>query len=71
MTLKAGTSCVELDRVPAQDVMLSWPTFSAASAEARLSRRYGGIHFEDGDLCGRQIGRQVGTLVGKKAVSYF
>lgn len=70
VTLKASSSRVEPGRVPAQGVVLTWPTFAAAS-EAGLSCRYGGIHFESGDLCGRQIGRQVGALVWKKAVSDF
>lgn len=69
--IKAGSSRVEPGLVPAQDLTLSWPTFTAAADEAGLSRRYGGIHFEDGDLCGRKLGRQVGTLAWQKAEMYF
>lgn len=50
---------------------LSWETFSAAADEAGLSRRYGGIHFEDGDLEGRRMGRAVGALVWARAFDYI
>jgi len=36
-----------------------------------MSRRYGGIHFEDGDLQGRTLGRKVGTLAWIKCKAYF
>jgi len=67
----AGSSFVEPGAVPSQDVFLSWATFSDAAAEAGLSRRYGGIHFEQGDLLARQLGRQIGARVWAKAQSYF
>jgi hypothetical protein len=51
-------------------VILSWATFSEAAKEAGLSRRYGGIHFEDGDLRGRAMGREIGSMVWSKALSY-
>jgi hypothetical protein len=41
-------------------VTLHWPTFSEAADQAGRSRRYGGIHFRDGDLAGRALGRMVG-----------
>ncbi len=56
---------------PAQDVTLRWATFSEAADEAGLSRLYGGIHFRDGDLNGRRIGRQAGTLAFNKARAYW
>lgn len=68
-TQRAKTSVVET--APARDITLSWTTFSAAADEAGLSRRYGGIHFEDGDLMGRTIGRKVAALVWDKAQSYI
>lgn len=46
--------------VPAEETLLEWETFTAAADEARLSRRYGGIHFKDGDLNGRDLGGVVG-----------
>ena len=59
-TIRAGGSVVEPGRTPAVDVTLSWPTFIAAADEAGISRRYGGIHFESGDLVSRAMGTQIG-----------
>jgi hypothetical protein len=36
-----------------------------------MSRRYGGIHFKDGDLEGRLLGRIVGLQAWNKATTYF
>jgi hypothetical protein len=52
-------------------VTLSWPTFTAAANEAGISRRYGGIHFRQGDLDGRLLGRLVGAQAWAKALTYF
>jgi len=52
-------------------VTLSWPTFSAAAGEAGMSRRYGGIHFESGDMHGRELGREIGWDAWFKAQSYI
>jgi hypothetical protein len=60
VTVPAGSSRVEPGTTPAADVTLSWPTFSDAADQAGRSRRYGGIHFRDGDLAGRALGRMVG-----------
>ena len=69
--VKAGTSAVERGVVPAVDLTLSWPTFSAAADQAGLSRRYGGIHFREGDLQSRAMGRRVGAQAWAKAQTYF
>jgi hypothetical protein len=66
-----GNSNIEPGLTPSDDITLSWPTFSAAADEAGLSRRFGGIHFPDGDLRGRTLGRQVGEQVWNKALSYI
>lgn len=47
--------------IPHETVTLAWDTFSAAADEAGISRLYGGIHFEDGDMNGRALGRTVGA----------
>jgi hypothetical protein len=60
VTVPAGSSRVEPGSTPATDVTLHWPTFSDAADQAGRSRRYGGIHFRDGDLVGRALGRLVG-----------
>ncbi len=56
----AGSSVIE-SGVPATNITLSWPTFTAAADEAGISRLYGGIHFRNGDLEGRKLGRKVGA----------
>jgi hypothetical protein len=56
---------------PVADLTLSFPTFSAAADAAGMSRRWGGIHFQDGDLTGRALGRQVGAAVWTKVQTYF
>jgi hypothetical protein len=59
-TVPAASSRIEPGVTPAADVTLAWPTFSDAADQAGRSRRYGGIHFRDGDLVGRALGRMVG-----------
>src|SRR5262249_46907953 len=71
IVIPAGSSPAEPGLVPAAAVTLSWPTFSDAAAAAGLSRRYGGIHFEQGDLFARALGRQVGAAVWARAMTYF
>ena len=70
-TQLAGTSLIPDRLGPATDITLSWDIFSAAAEEAGISRRYGGIHFEDGDLAGRAMGRQVGALAWNQAQTYI
>jgi len=67
----AGVSRVEPGMTPATNITLSWPTFTAAADEAGISRRYGGIHFIDGDLQGRLMGRRVAEIAWQKARAYF
>lgn len=43
-------------------ITLRWNTLSEAAAESGESRLYGGIHIQDGDLFGRQIGADVAEL---------
>lgn len=49
--------------VPSEATTLYWDTFSDAADEAGLSRLFGGIHFEDGDMNGRALGRDVASDV--------
>ena len=71
VTIKKGTSLVEPNQVPANDTTLYWATFTDAADEAGMSRRYGGIHFVDGDLAGRKIGRLVAQQAWDKSLNYF
>jgi hypothetical protein len=70
VTLAPGSLTFE-QNLPAQPVTLSWPTFSDAADQAGISRRYGGIHFEPGDIEARRCGRLVGEQVWSKAMSYI
>jgi membrane-associated phospholipid phosphatase len=70
-TIPAGSSRVEPGVTPAADVTLFWPTFTAAADQAGRSRRYGGIHFKDGDLVGRAIGCMVGARAWQMAGALF
>lgn len=70
-SIPAGASVVEPGTVPANDVVLSWSTFSDAADEAGISRRYGGIHFEQGDLDARATGRLAAAQAWEKAQSYI
>ncbi len=56
---------------PAEVIVLQWPTFQDAADEAGLSRRYGGIHFQDGDLYGRTMGTLIGAQAYDLAQSYW
>jgi hypothetical protein len=70
VTIKAGNGGYE-PGVPAADLALSWSTFTAAADEAAMSRQYGGYHFAQGDLDGRDLGRNVAGVAWTKAQSYF
>jgi hypothetical protein len=75
-TIEAGTSLFEPRTathpgVPANDVTLSWATFTAAAEEAGWSRRWGGIHFKSADEHGGMTGRMIGTGAWAKAKTYF
>jgi hypothetical protein len=71
VVVPARSSKVEPGLTPAADIVLTWPTFAAAADEAGLSRRYGGIHFEQGDLDAREVGRQLADQAWTKALTYF
>jgi len=66
-----GTSKIEPGHTPTQPVTLTWKTFKDAADEAGNSRRYGGIHFEAGDLTGRVTGKLIADQVWAKAVSLW
>eukprot|EP01132_Coremiostelium_polycephalum_P005281 gene5281-6574_t len=72
VTIKAGSSIIDAGcGVPAEDITLSWATFSEASQEAGFSRRYGGIHYQDADLAGREGGLRVANFVYSKSELLF
>jgi hypothetical protein len=71
VTFDPGSSKIEPGATPASAVTLYWPTFTDAANQAGISRRYGGIHFEAGDLVGRATGRLVAEKAWAKALRYF
>ena len=71
VTLPAGSSSIEPGITPATDVTLSWATFRQAANQAGLSRRFGGIHFKQGDLDARRAGRLVATHAWETAQRYI
>ncbi len=71
VTFEPGSSFVEPGTVPASRLTLSWATFTDAADEAGVSRRFGGIHFRDGDIEGRRVGREIGEIAWKKVSRLF
>jgi hypothetical protein len=71
VAVPAGSSKVEPGATPAHDVTLSWATFRDAADQAGISRRYGGIHFEQGDVDARATGRLVAQHCWDRAQALF
>jgi hypothetical protein len=71
VTIPSGSSMIEPGVTPARSVTLTFRTFAAAADQAGRSRRYGGIHFQAGDLDGRELGRRVGANAWTTASRYF
>ena len=71
VTFAPGSSRFEPGITPEGEITLDWDTFSKAADEAGISRLYGGIHFEDGDINGRTLGREVGNAVFEQAQFYI
>lgn len=59
VTIEKGTLGVEQE-TPTEPVTLSWPSFWDAADEAGVSRRYGGIHWVEGDVYARDLGKKLG-----------
>ena len=66
VSFEPGESRFEPGVTPNQQVTLTWDTFTSAAREAGLSRRYGGIHFADGDLNGERLGQQVAEVTWQR-----
>ena len=66
VTIGARSSLIEPGVTPRAAVTLSWATFTDAAAQAGLSRRYGGIHFESADVEGQRLGRAVAERVWRR-----
>jgi hypothetical protein len=70
VAFQLGASRIEPGTTPKRTVTLWWATFSDAADEAGLSRRLGGIHFEEADIRARVMGRQVARQAWEKATAY-
>ena len=71
VTVRAGSSTIEPGLIPKKDTVLKFASFTDAADQAGLSRRYGGIHFEDGDKQGRALGARIGDAAWTKAQAYI
>lgn len=71
VTFDPGSSRIEPGVTPKLPVTLFWATFADAADEAGLSRRLGGIHFEEGDIRARIMGRLIALQVWDKARTYI
>ena len=69
--VKPGASAIETGMTPKAPVTLKWDTFTDAAREAAMSRRYGGLHFAQGDLEGRKVGSKIGEMVWARAQELF
>ena len=71
VTFEPGESRFEPGITPAVAETLAWDSFTDAAEEAGLSRIFGGIHFEDGDVNGRTLGRQAAREVWNEANGFI
>jgi len=71
VTIPAGSSKIEPGTTPHKDVVLSWKTLTDAADQAGMSRRWGGIHFQTGDMDGRALGKVVGNDDWNKAQTFI
>ena len=69
--VKKGSSNIEPGQTPSSDIMLDWPTLTAAVEEAGISRLFGGIHFRRANDLGQKLGGAVGKCAWEKALYYF
>lgn len=67
VTFEPGDSRFEPGVTPGEDITLEWDTFSEFADESGISRLYGGIHWTQGDIEGRNLGRQVGSAAFEQA----
>ena len=71
ITIAAGSSTIEPKLVPSVATTLTFKSFTDAADQAGLSRRYGGIHFAQGDKNGRTLGYQIGNAAWAKTLTYL
>ena len=69
--VKAARSMALEPSLPTADVTLRWATFTEAVDQAGQSRIYGGIHFDNANTAGKQLGEKVGVQALAKARTYW
>jgi hypothetical protein len=71
VTIPVGSSKIEPGVTPAKTLTFTWKTLDDMADDAGMSRRYGGIHFQTGDMQGRTLGALTGVDVWTQAQRYF
>ncbi|MBC7924369.1 MAG: phosphoesterase [Bryobacteraceae bacterium] len=71
IVFEPGSSRMDPKVSPRVATTLHWASFSEAADQAGFSRRVGGIHFEEGDMRGRTLGRIVGVTAWQKYQEYL
>ena len=66
-----STDQLTFETYDGEPIVLQWDTVWDAAAEAGVSRLYGGIHIQDGDLRGRLMGQQVAEAVWEQTQQLF
>ncbi|MGF1625796.1 MAG: DUF6851 domain-containing protein [Alphaproteobacteria bacterium] len=62
---------LSFDTYDGPPMVLQWPTLFDAARQAGLSRLYGGIHFQDSNLRGQEMGSAIGQLALQRARTFF
>lgn len=72
LVFEPGSSRFQPERTPVETTTLAWPTFTAAAESAGMSRLYGGIHFQDGNVDGLAMGETIGrdVVVAAESLAY-
>jgi hypothetical protein len=70
VNIPVGYTAIELN-TPAKPITFTWNKFVDAANDAGISRRYGGIHFKDGDLQARKLGAKIAKIVWKRAQEFI
>ncbi|ERN42653.1 hypothetical protein KR51_00006470, partial [Rubidibacter lacunae KORDI 51-2] len=70
VTFPVGSARFESGLTPQAETTLFWETYTEAANEAGLSRIFGGIHFDEGDINGRELGRVSGLAAVDQALFF-
>lgn len=62
---------LSFERYDGPPMVLAWPSLFDAAREAGASRLYGGIHIQDANLRGLEMGRAIGEMALDRARQFF